>query len=621
MTKVFRVKKEMITVGLRTGIFLLIVLTAGFGRRIDYLTGRNTLYKANKVSHSRSQPDLLNTTVLLNNQSGLVPLTALKNRRIASVNVGASGSATASFFNNMLARYTEIAKFDLSALKHNDLDKFTSVIIRLNADSLYSNRVLSFIRKNIKTKEVLIAGFGQSAALRNLDGLSTPIIWNPLDNEEGAEFSAQMIFGGMAATGNLNYTISEYYQAGAGFHTVASRLRYSASKNADINTTKLSRIDAVVGEAIAQRATPGAVVMVVKDGNVVFNKAYGSHTYEESTPTNTSDIFDIASVTKTAATTMAAMKLYEQRKLDLNAAIGNYLAEVKYTNKANIPVRDVLLHQAGFVNLDFFGGLKSTDRSRDSSTLFPVKLADNYYLRKDYYKDVMWPKMLRTPLPTRGQYVYSDISMYVMKELIEHQSGLSLDKFVSSEFYKPLGMQTAGFIPSRRFSKDRMVPTERDTYFRQTLLHGHVHDSGAAMAGGVSGHAGLFASANDLAILNQMLLNGGSYGGETYFRPETVRLFTSKQSMVSRRGLGFDKGTGRGYPSSLASSETYGHTGYTGTCVWVDPKYNLIYIFLSNRVYPSASNKLNSLRIRPRIHDIIYEAIQGSRPDIASVTD
>ena len=618
MMKGFIIKKEMITAGLKTGIFLLTVLTAGFGRRIDHVKGADAA-KNSKASVLRSQPDLLNTAVLLNNQSGLVPLTDLKSRKVASVNVGSSGSLAALSFDKMLARYTEITNFHLSALKHYDLEKFTSVIIRIDADSLYSSRVLSFIRETMKNKDVLIAGFGHSAALKNLDGFNAPVVWNPLDNEEAAEYSAQIIFGGVAATGKLNYTVSQYYQAGAGFQTVASRLSYSSHKNVGINTSRLSRIDAVVRDAIAQRATPGAVVMVVKDGNVVFNKAYGSHTYEEKTATHINDIFDIASVTKTAATTMAAMKLYEQQKLDLNASIGSYLEDVKYTNKANIPVRDVMLHQAGFVNLDFFGGLRSTDHSSDSSALYPIKLTDHYYLRKDYYKDVMWPKMLRTSLPTRGQYVYSDISMYVMKELIEHQSGLSLDKFVFSEFYKPLGMQTAGFNPSKRFSKDRIVPTERDTYFRKTLLHGYVHDSGAAMAGGVSGHAGLFASANDLAILNQMLLNGGSYGGETYFNRETVRLFTSKQSMVSRRGLGFDKGTGHGYPSALASSETYGHTGYTGTCVWVDPKHNLIYIFLSNRVYPSASNKLNSLRIRPRIHDIIYEAIQDNRSDIASV--
>jgi CubicO group peptidase (beta-lactamase class C family) len=273
-------------------------------------------------------------------------------------------------------------------------------------------------------------------------------------------------------------------------------------------------------------------------------------------------------------------------------------------------VREAMLHQAGFVNLDFMSYVKPQDHSIDSSYFYPVKVADNYYLRRDFYRDVMWPKMLNSPLPTRGRYVYSDISMYVMKEIIERQSGMGLDRYVLEEFYKPLGMRKAGFNPLNRFSKNEIVPTENDHYFRKELLQGYVHDQGAALVNGVSGHAGLFSSANDLAILNQMLLNKGSYGGTQYFKPETVDLFTSRQSTVSYRGLGFDRAGSSTYPSRLASRETFGHTGFTGTCVWVDPKYNLIYIFLSNRIYPSVSSKLNSLQIRPRIQDVIYEAMQ-----------
>lgn len=303
------------------------------------------------------------------------------------------------------------------------------------------------------------------------------------------------------------------------------------------------------------------------------------------------------------------MRLYEQQKLDLNASIGEYFPEAKHTNKEFIPLKEVMLHQAGFINLDFPSYLKSQDHSPDSSYSYPVKVADNYFVRRNYYQEAMLPKMLNSPIKTRGQYVYSDISMYMMKEVVEHQAGKPLDQYVLNEFYSPLGMRTAGFNPRQRFEREKIVPTEQDNYFRKTLLQGYVHDQGAALVSGVSGHAGLFASANDLAILNQVLLNGGKYGGVEYFKPETVDLFTSRQSGVSRRGLGFDRGDGGTYPSSLASAGTYGHTGYTGTCVWVDPKNDLIYIFLSNRINPSVSNKLNSLRIRPRIQDAIYDAI------------
>ena len=224
----------------------------------------------------------------------------------------------------------------------------------------------------------------------------------------------------------------------------------------------------------------------------------------------------------------------------------------------------------------------------------------------------MLADIFNSPLRTRGQYVYSDLSMVMMQQILETITSTPLNSYVQQNFYDPLGMQTAGFLPLNRFPRTRIIPTENDQVFRHTLLIGYVHDPTAALLGGVSGNAGLFASANDLAILYQMLLNKGSYGGAQYFKPSTVELFTAKQSAVSRRGLGFDRWdpiTDRHYPSKLASDQTFGHTGYTGTCIWVDPKYNLVYVFLSNRVNPKVSDKLSSLSIRGRIQDAIYQAI------------
>lgn len=556
------------------------------------------------------------SAILLNNQSGTIPLVDIHQRRILSVNTGFS---YASEFNSMLANYAAIQSIDLVHLSDiSHLTSFSTLIFQLSSESVISQKTIDFIQEAQKTKEVIVAGFGNMAALATLDSLNTPVVWNPEVTTYAAENTAQIIFGGEAATGRLSQTVSGKYTNGLGYRTVKTRLAYSTPEALGISSERLGKIDEIINDAIRQRATPSAVVMVVKDGNVIFNKAYGSHTYEGYIPTKVDDIYDLASVTKVAATTLAAMKLYDQQKLDLNAGLGAYLTDTRGTNKNNIPVRDVLLHQAGFVNLDFFSYLKPQDHSADSSFLYSVKLADHYYLRNNFYHDVMWQKMLNTPLPTRGQYVYSDISMYVMKEIIEQQARLPLDQYVAQEFYSTLGMRRSGFNPIRHFNKDRIVPTERDTYFRKTLLQGIVHDSGASMASGVAGHAGLFASANDLAILNQMLLNGGSYGGVEYLKPETIKLFTSSQSTISRRGLGFDRGNGTGYPSSFAAEESFGHTGYTGTSVWVDPKEKLVYIFLSNRVYPSASNRLNSLRVRPRVQDAIYEAIAASRGNFAS---
>ncbi|MEJ6980421.1 serine hydrolase [Pedobacter sp. P351] len=591
-------------------VFLLILVLGGFDNPINEKEILAQLVKQN---------DFQRSTVLLNNQLRTIPLKDLASRRIASINTGVSNSAE---FDNMLRNYDAISSFNFENLRLDALNSFTTLVIQVNPETLFKPEVFSFIQEVQKNKEVIIAGFGNSTALQRLEEFNMPVIWNPEQSAFSATYTAQVIFGGIAAEGRLALNISPKYMAGTGYFTEKSRLKYSLPEEVGIQSSKLSAIDDIVEEAIREHATPSAVVLVVKDGNVIFNKAYGSHTYDGNNPTQVNDIYDLASVTKVAATTMATMKLYEKEKINLNANLGTYLADVRNTNKNEIPVKDVLLHQAGFVNLDFFSDLRSGDHTSDSSFFYPVKAADHYFIRRNYYQDVMWPKMLRTPLPTRGRYVYSDISMYVMKEIIERQAEKTLDKFVLDEFYKPLGMRTAGFNPRRRFDADQIVPTERDTYFRKTLLQGYVHDSGASLVDGISGHAGLFASANDLAILNQMLLNGGTYGGVQYFKPETVELFTARQSNVSRRGLGFDRAeAGGGYPSRLASSSTFGHTGYTGTCVWTDPKEKLVYVFLSNRVYPSASNKLNSLRIRPRIQDAIYAAIAEGNGSFASAVN
>ncbi|HXV22454.1 MAG TPA: serine hydrolase [Desulfuromonadales bacterium] len=396
----------------------------------------------------------------------------------------------------------------------------------------------------------------------------------------------------------------------------AYHLGYADPRTLGIDPDKLKKIDAIVEEAIREGATPGAVVTVLKDGKIVFDRAYGHHAYDGAVPTQSSDIFDLASVTKIFATTLAAMRLVDQGKLDLDARVGKYLGELKHSHpdKAAIRVRDLLTHRAGFIPfIPFFLKIKDGDYSPKPSSRYPVKVAEGFFLTKDYYKKVMWKRMLESPLKTPGKYVYSDISMFMLKEILERIVRKPLDVYVNEQFYKPLGACSIGFCPLDRFAEERIVPTEGDTYFRKQQLKGFVQDPGAAMAGGVSGHAGLFATAYDLAILSQMLLNGGSYNGRQYIKPETVKKFSSRQSEDSRRGLGFDcwdPESEKGYPCQLASPETFGHTGFTGTCVWIDPEHRLVYIFLSNRLYPSPDkNKLMKLNIRPRIHDVIYEAM------------
>jgi CubicO group peptidase (beta-lactamase class C family) len=559
-----------------------------------------------------------NSTVLLNNASYLVPLQKLEDLKIASVHFS---NQYATVFDSLLNKYSKVQLFDGNTYSGNktlanltsDLKFYNTIIVQVNDADLGNPDLIDFISSNQKNKNVIVAAFGNGSVLGKLDAVTAPVIWTERLSPVSAMYSAEAIFGGLGVSQKLTKNYSPVYKTGMGFITDKTRLQYTVPEEVGISAANLQGIDNIAQEAIREHATPGCVVLVAKDGKVIFNKAYGYHTYDNVMPDKLTDIFDLASMTKVSATTMETMQLTDQGKLSLEKTLGDYIPLARKSNKNDIQIRELLLHQAGLIpDIKSFEKVKPTDHSTDSSAAYPTKVSDHYYLRKDYYKDVMFPEMLSSPLKTRGQYVYSDVSMLFMQEVVENITAVPLNIYVQQHFYTPLGMQTAGFLPLYRFTPDRIIPTEYDKEYRMSLLDGYVHDPTSALLGGVAGHAGLFGSANDVAILYQMVLNRGSYGGTQYFKPEVVDLFTSKQSPVSRRGLGFDRWdpiADRHYPSKLASDQTYGHTGFTGTCIWVDPKYNLVYVFLSNRVNPSVGSKLGSLNIRPRIQDVVYEAI------------
>lgn len=562
--------------------------------------------------------NLVNTyPVLLNNEAGLIPVKGLENRNIAVV---LPEGGKFDDFSNQLSRYADVDLFVLSNqnLSSNQLDEklklYNTLIFAFDIRLHIDPRLLNYVQAKSIGKDVIVLAAGPGHNLRVFDFVRYPVLWIN-DMEISSQLKAGMsLFGGIACTGRLDQHYSAKYVWGAGFTTGKIRLEYPVTASPGINSQLLvDSVDAIMAEAIRERATPGAVVMAIRDGRVIFEKAYGHHTYDKSRATTLNDIFDLASITKIAATTPVVMRLREQGLIHLDSTMGHYLWQVRDTDKASIRLRDVMLHEAGFVPyIPFYRDLSPGDMQRDSSAAFSVKVSDDNYIRTGYYENVMWPAMMHSKLSGAGRYIYSDISMYVMKEVAEHQTGIPMETYVQEEFYRSLGMITAGYNPRQRFERDRIVPTEFDQTFRKVLLQGYVHDQGAAMAGGIAGHAGLFSTANDLAIYGQLLLNRGNYGGITYFQPETVDLFTSNQSATSRRGLGFDRKDPNpklAYPSSMASDATFGHTGYTGTCIWIDPKEKLVYIFLSNRVHPEVSGKLSSLDIRSRIQDAIYQAI------------
>jgi len=565
------------------------------------------------------QREVKTSTVLLNNQKDLIPLKDLAQKKIVSIrfsNIFAAG------FDSLLNNYAKVETVKgtdyLGAKSIDDLSRdvklYNTLIVQLNEADIVNPKIIDFIKANQKLKNMIVAYFGQGTQLANLNDFKGPIICAERITPVSSNFVAQAIFGGVAITQKLTAAYTQQLTPGMGFTTKQTRLQYTVPEEVGIRTENLADIDKIAREAIAQHATPGCVVLVAKDGKVILNKAYGFQTYDPVVQTKTTDIFDLASMTKISATTIEAMKLVDDDKLDINATVADYLPEAKNARIKDVRIWEILTHQAGFVpDIPTFEVVKPQDHSVDSSAAYPTKVNEKYYLIKDYFKNVMWPKMLRDPLKTRGQYVYSDVGMCVLQQIIENITATNEADYTQKQFYTPLGMQTAGFLPLYRFGADRIPPTEVDRKYRKATLKGYVHDPTAALMGGVAGHAGLFGSAIDIATLYQMLLNGGDYGGEDYIKNKTIKQFTAKYSNVSRRGLGFDRWDPAGdkkYPSEFASDQTYGHTGFTGTCVWVDPKYKLVYVFLSNRVYPDLSSKLTSLSIRPRIQDVVYQAIE-----------
>jgi len=415
--------------------------------------------------------------------------------------------------------------------------------------------------------------------------------------------------------------------------TICSELKFGAGIvpphfNPDPSSAypQLHVIDSIAEDAVIKKVFPGCVVLGAKDGEIIYHKSFGHEEYEPSPEVSRESIYDLASVTKTSATTVAVMKLYEQGKLDLDKTLGDYLTWMKGSDKAPLKIKDILLHQAGLVpfitfykeTIDTATGVPNPAIYSDKlKTGFTTRVAENLYMRNDW-NDTMFQRILKSPLGPHGKYVYSDNDFILLGKIVEAITGMTLDKYVQKTFYNKMGLATTGFKPRDRFPLEQLVPTEEEKkHFRRQLIQGDVHDEGASMFGGVSGHAGLFSDAYDLAMLYQMLLNGGELNGNRYLKPETIKYFSAYHSDISRRGYGFDKPEKDNairqdpYPCKSASPQTFGHTGFTGTCVWVDPESKIVFVFLSNRVYPTRNNSLISdMSIRPKIMEALYKTVK-----------
>jgi len=388
-----------------------------------------------------------------------------------------------------------------------------------------------------------------------------------------------------------------------------------------VNSQVLDKLNLFIQRSIVDGAFPGCRILAAKDGKVFYNQSFGYYTFAKDTPVTLNTIYDVASVTKVLSTTLAVMRLYETGKLDIDKRIGDYLPWARNSDKSALVVRDLLLHQAGLKSwIPFFKETlndKSNPRpeyySHTPDEAHGIEVAKNLYIRNDY-RDSIWQRILNSPLENKGRYVYSDLDFYFLAAIVEQISGQRLDKYVDEQFYKPMGLKHIGFNPLNKFNAKDIAPTALEIRFRHQLLKGYVHDPGSAMFGGVAGHAGIFATADDVAAIFQMLLNKGSYKGKSYFKKGTVEYFTAYHSTISRRGLGFDKPTpdedDAGPAGNRCSGYAFGHQGFTGTCVWADPQTGIVFVFLSNRVNPSEDNNLiNKLSVRTMAQDYIYEAL------------
>ncbi len=488
------------------------------------------------------------------------------------------------------------------------------------ANNFGISQVALNLYKELNFIKTITMTFGNVLATKNFCDAWTLVACYQ-DDEITQQAAADLVQGKFDAKGKIPVSVCNY-KYGEGILNTG----FMPSTASETTKKKLEVIDSIALDGIAKKAFPGCVVMAAHKGEILYHKAFGTYEYGSSQKTSVESIFDLASVTKVSATTVSIMKLYEQGKIELNKTIGDYLPWTKGSDKAGILIKDILLHQAGLYpyivfykeTIDTNSGVPlSGFYSEKSKPGYTVRVAENMYMRNDW-QDTMWKRILQSKVSGNGKYVYSDNDFIFLGKIVEEISGMTLHEYATKTFYNPMGMVTTGFSPRNRFPKDRMVPTETESHFRRQTMQGDVHDEGASMFGGVAGHAGLFSNAYDLSMLYQMLLNGGVLNGERYLKSETIKLFTAYNSDISRRGLGFDKPEKDNdtrkepYPSHLLPPEGYGHTGFTGTCVWVDPTHDLVFVFLSNRVNPTRNSpKLSSMNIRGNIQDALINAVNG----------
>ncbi len=550
-----------------------------------------------------------NSLCLLKNQNNILPFGNLLNNNTHLLVIGKD---KIPFLEEYLTNYMDFSssQYKKGEFKTTSFASFRNIIIAIsNADGALFNDI-SFIQslKKIKQqKNLIVINFGDPSIMEKLK-FANAIIYGYDNHPLSQIIAAQIIIGSIEPKGRIISNNNKNTGGIVSFHKM-DRLQYTIPEAAGFNSIDLEKVDDLIQSAIGMHATPGCQIIAAKDGKVFYNKSFGYHTYANDQPVKNSDIFDIASISKVAATTLASMKLYEDGKIRLNDSIKYYIDDTIHCTIKNHQLRDFFLHQTGLpADMPILKYIRYRNKyikrfdkyySERPDTSFSIKVADHYYLRKDYVDSIVL-SLYNLEWDSTKVYNYSDINFNVIYDVILRKIDGKYTDYLSKNFYNPLQLRTMGFQPLDRFDKSRIIPTQDDKFWRKQLLCGYPHDESAALYGGISGNAGLFTDANDLAILFQMFLNGGTYGGKKILNKETIELFTSQQD-DSPRGLGFAR----------SKNGQFGHSGFTGCVVWANPANRMIFVFLSNSIHPNVMNKrLRKVEIREKAYDLIMQAYE-----------
>lgn len=573
-----------------------------------------------------------NSLTVIKNATKDIPIRNLEKQKIAYVKLG---DDSGNHFFKMMQNYTKVdvlSDTNLDVLLKK-LKPYNLVVIGFHKSNLhpwksykFKDQELVWLQEIAREKKVILDVFASPYSLLQVKTFTNieNIIVSYQNSKLSQELSAQMLFGAFKANGKLPVSIRNVFTEGHGLLTSnLSRFEYTIPEAANVSSKKLQKIDSLATVILEGKMAPGFQVLAARNGKVILNKSYGYHTDKKIRLVKNSDIYDLASLTKILASLPLIMKAEEEKVISLNAKLKDILPRFKESNKAGVSVKQILSHYGRLKAwIPFYKGTQdsitgmnlSEYYSKEKTKKYTVKVAQNLYLNK-HYKDSIYKYIKEVDQREKTGYKYSDLGYYIFKEAIEEKYNQPLNKLVDKEFYKSLGANRTTYLPLQKFSKKEIVPTEKDDYYRNQLLHGYVHDMGAAMLGGVGGHAGLFANANDVAKIMQMYLQKGFYGGKRYLKTETIEKFNKRyySNKQVRRGLGFDKpqlNEKIKATCGCVSDESFGHSGFTGTYAWADPKSGLVYVFLSNRVYPTMENRgLVKYNMRTEIQQVIQDAV------------